>query len=132
MRGKQAVVVFVLGAACGVGGTLAYPRFLAPYLPPGLGGPGTVVEGQVLRKQRDGDRLLLTVDTPRGRALVAFRQRASEVDLLVDEGDSLTLSLRRFTPFLEDPDLMGVKDGAPRPAVQEPAAPTVPASPLPQ
>jgi hypothetical protein len=66
----------------------------------------------VLVKRRDGERLLLTVETPRGAVLATFRERVAEIDLLVDEGDSVSLGLGRYRPFVEDPSVEGVHKAA--------------------
>jgi hypothetical protein len=95
----------VLGAALGAFG----PRLAGPYLPEALRGDVESVEGDVTRKQREPDRLLVTVVTARGAILATFRERLSEVDLLIAEGDSITLGLRRFEPFVDDPTIQSVR-----------------------
>src|SRR5881628_2017313 len=67
------------------------------------------VEGEVAKKLREQDRLLVTLVTGRGAILITFRQKVAEVDLLVAEGDKLTLHVRRFEPFVEDPAIQSVK-----------------------
>ncbi|MBI2369318.1 MAG: hypothetical protein HYV08_03620 [Deltaproteobacteria bacterium] len=62
-----------------------------------------------MAKQREEDRLLLTVLTPRGAILATFRQKVAEIDLLVDVGDTLTLGLPRYEPFLADPRIERVR-----------------------
>lgn len=41
--------------------------------------------------------------------LATFRRRVPAIDLLVSPGDSLTLGLEAYRPFVEDPELMGVR-----------------------
>lgn len=101
--------VFVLGVAVGVAGTLLVPRLAGLYLPGVLGGKAELVEGKALRKERQQDRLLLTVVTKEGAILATFGQQAAEIDLLVDEGDTVTLVLRERGPFVTDPRIEGVK-----------------------
>lgn len=101
--------VFVLGVAVGVAGTLLVPRLAGPYLPGVLRGKAELVEGKALRKERQQDRLLLTVVTEEGAILATFGRQAAEIDLLVDEGDTLVLVLRRYEPFVMDPPIEGVR-----------------------
>lgn len=111
------VAVFLLGVAVGVAGTMLGPRLAGPYLPEIFGGKVELVEGKALRKERREDRLLLTVLTEEGAILATFGRRAAEIDLLVDEGDTLVLALRRYEPFVMDPPIEGVrKKGSSLPA----------------
>ena len=103
------VLVFLVGLALGVAIVLIGPRVAGEYLPDALRSKTEIVEGEVTRKLREQDRLLLTVVTARGAILVTFRRKVSEVDLLVAEGDKLTLRLRRFEPFVEDPAIQSVR-----------------------
>lgn len=124
-------LLFLLGLALGVAGALVAPRFLAPYLPVSLRGESEVVEGEVLGKRLEGERLLLTVETPRGAVLATFRERVAEIDLLVEEGDSVSLGLGRYRPFVDDPAVEGVRKSvsgerrAERPGEPSGAAPGV-------
>lgn len=127
-RGRRGLVLFLLGLALGVGGALLVPRFLAPYLPTSLRDGGEVVEGEVLGKRVEGERLLLTVETPRGAVLATFRERVGEIDLLVDTGDSVALGLGRYRPFVDDPSVEGVRKAASR--GHRPAASDTPAARL--
>lgn len=99
------------GIALGVAATLLVPRYVAPYLPAPFR-PGELrVQGPVLAEQREEDRLLLTVETEQGAMLATFRRQVAEIALLVDEGDTVTLGLREYAPFVEDPRLVGVYKG---------------------
>lgn len=109
MRRWLGAVLFLLGLALGAVATVAGPRVAAPYLPAALRGQVEPVEGDVVRKQREPDRLLMTVVTPRGAILATFTKRIPEVDLLVAEGDALTLGLRRYEPFVQDPEILSVR-----------------------
>jgi len=102
-------LVFLVGLALGVTLVLVGPRVAGPFLPEALRGKAEVVEGEVAKKLREQDRLLVTLVTGRGAILITFRQKVAEVDLLVAEGDKLTLHVRRFEPFVEDPAIQSVK-----------------------
>lgn len=101
----------VLGVALGVAAALLVPRYVTPHLPPSLGGGLVTVQGEVLDKQRESGRLLLTLDSDRGAMLATFRDRISELDLLVGSGDRVTLAMAEFRPFVDDPRLVGVRKG---------------------
>lgn len=101
--------ILVVGIAIGLAAGLFLPDVLGPRLPGFLGGGSERVEGEVLSKERSDDHLLLTVDTDRGALLTTFRERISELDLLVAEGDSIALRLRAFEPFVEDPAVLSVR-----------------------
>lgn len=103
------VAVFLLGVAVGAAGMLLGPRLAGPFLPELVRGKVEPVEGKALRKQRQEDRLLLTVQTDQGAILATFQEQAAEIDLLVDEGDTLVLALRRYEPFVVDPQIEAVK-----------------------
>lgn len=97
------------GALVGLAAGLLLPGLAGPYLPGFLGGGTVTVEGQVLSKQRAEERLLLTVEADRGAVLATFRERVAELDLLVAEGDSITLRVREFRPFVENPTVVAVR-----------------------
>lgn len=103
------------GLALGVAATLLAPRFVTPHLPAPFRAGELRVQGPVLAEQQGEDRLLLTVGTEQGAMLVTFRQQVAEIALLVDEGDTVTLGVREYRPFVEDPTLVGVWKGE-RPA----------------
>lgn len=105
-------VWLLIGVALGVAAAILVPRYVAPHLPASLGGGLVTVEGEVLEKQRESGRLLLTLDSDRGAMLATFRDRVSELDLLVGSGDTVTLAMAEFRPFVEGPRLVGVKKGA--------------------
>ncbi|MDP2478984.1 MAG: hypothetical protein Q8W49_00595 [Candidatus Palauibacterales bacterium] len=105
------------GIVLGVLGTLFLPGLLRPYLPAALRGRTTRVEGLVVEKGKEGSRLLLTVDTQEGAMLATFDKKVPEIDLLVARGDSVTLGVPTYRPFVQEPELLGVKKfpgGAPR------------------
>jgi len=102
------LILFAVGVAVG----LSIPGFLSPslspYLPQALQDQTNVVEGAVVRKSREDGRLLLTVSTERGALLSTFTKQIAEIDLLVEEGDSITLGIARYEPFVKDPAVKGV------------------------
>lgn len=112
-RGRRGFLLFFTGLLLGIAGTILIPRYLGPYLPVALrSGSGEPVEGEVLGKRLEADRLLLTVGTARGAVLATFRNRVAEIDLLIAEGDSIALGLGRYRPFVEDPAVEGVRKAA--------------------
>lgn len=113
MTPRVGVVLFLAGLGLGVAIAVVGPRVAGPYLPQTLRGQAEPVEGEVTRKLREPDRLLLTVVTARGAVLATFKKKVAEVDLLVAEGDALTLGLRRFEPFVEDPPIQSVRKKQP-------------------
>lgn len=99
------------GLVLGVAGVLLLPRYLGPYLPNFLGPDELVIRGQVVATERQEERLLLTVDSERGAILVTYRERVDEIALLIAEGDSVVLRTGEFRPFLQGPELVGVRKG---------------------
>ncbi len=124
MKTWMIVLILLIGIAFGVSGTILAPRLAGPYLPESFRAKTEVVEGEVERKLREQDRLLLTVQTSQGTVLATFKQKVAEIDLLVQKGDTLTLALRRYEPFVQDPTIERVRKqeaAKPEPAKQEPA-----------
>ncbi len=117
-------LVFLIGVALGVAGTVFLPDLLAPYLPQSLRGSEEAVAGLVTAKERQDDKLLLTVDSPSGAVLATFSKKVAEISLLVDEGDSVTLAVRLAEPFVNDPTIRQVQkarrrqSSAPSPPVE--------------
>lgn len=121
---RYGVIGFVVGLTIGVASMILVPRFADPYLPQALK-PAVSVKGQVVAKQREADRLLLTVRTNEGSTLVTFTKKIPEIDLLVENTDTVVLSMKRYRPFVENPEILRVakKDGAEVPAVIVPVEP---------
>jgi len=103
------VVTFLVGLVLGITGTVLGPRLLEPYLPSAIRGDLEGIEGAVMSKQRKGDRLLLTVQTSEGAILATFKKRLMEIDLLVAEGDMLTLARTGYRAFMKDPAIGRVR-----------------------
>jgi hypothetical protein len=133
-KGKgRGIATFVAGLVLGaVLMALARP-FLGDRLPSAVGGKRELVQGPVAAKQRQGDRLLLTVVTPAGAVLGTFKKKVEEIDLLVETGDTITLAIGGYQPFLDDPEITRVAKPAFRPIVggPEPAPGALPADSLP-
>lgn len=110
MKGTVIVLILLIGISIGVGGTIFGPELASPYLPDSFRIKKTeTVAGEVVRKQREGDRLLLTVQTSQGTVLATFKRKVAEIDLLVQQGDALTMSVSRYAPFVEDPAIERVR-----------------------
>lgn len=97
-----------IGIAIGVAATVALPRLLGPRLPAALAGNEALLEGIVRSKQLETDRLLLTLPTQHGTLLATFTEDLADINLLVQEGDSVTLQVRRYEPFVRDPAITRV------------------------
>ena len=102
------LVVFIAGVGLGYSATYLPSQYVDPYLPSVLQAEGMAVTGRVVEKQREADRLLLTVSTPSGALLATFPSHITEIDLLVEKGDTVTLGLRAYEPFVEDPVIKAV------------------------
>lgn len=102
-------VTLVTGFVLGIGAATKGPAVVAPYLPSKVGGAHERIEGQVVRKQRDGNRLLVKVATAQGPMLVAFTQKVGDLDVLLDSGDTITLATAGYATFVDDPGLDRVK-----------------------
>ena len=103
------VGTFLVGAIVGFGVANRGPAWIAPYFPKAGSGSGEHIEGQVVRKQRDGNRLLVKITTAQGPMLVTFTQKVAELDLLLEPGDRVELITPSYATFVEDPTLERVK-----------------------
>jgi hypothetical protein len=122
MRGWVILIcIFLGGVVVGAGLASRGPAVIAPYLPKSVGGPGEHIEGQVVRKQRDGNRLLVKITTAQGPMLVTFTQKVADLDVLLDAGDTVTLVIAGYSTFVDDPTLERVKEPARGPASPPPA-----------
>ncbi len=101
-----------MGVALGVAGTVLVSRWAGPTLMSAFQG-SEAVEGRVLDKALESDRLLLKIETEDGVLLATFTERQAQIDLLVDPGDTLALDAREYRPFLEDPGLARVRKPKP-------------------
>jgi hypothetical protein len=98
-----------IGILLGVGAMTKGPALVAPYLPKAISGQNERIDGEVVRKQREGNRLLLKVATAQGPMLVTFTQKVAELDLLLEPGDTVELITPAYATFVEDPTLERVK-----------------------
>src|SRR6267378_2166857 len=105
-----------IGIALGVGAMTKGPALVAPYLPKSISGQSERIDGEVVRKQREANRLLVKVATAQGPMLVTFTQKVAELDLLLEPGDRVEL----ITPGY--PTLERVKK--PAGAVAAPSSPS--------
>jgi hypothetical protein len=103
------IVTLAVGAGLGAAGTVYLPPMVDPYLPPQLRIRARVVEGQVVNKQREPDRLLVKIQTETGMILATFTKRVAEVDLLIEPGDTIALDLRSDQPVVDEPPIERVK-----------------------
>jgi TOBE domain len=100
---------FAIGIVLGVGAMTKGPALVAPYLPKSISGQNERIDGEVVRKQREGTRLLVKVATAQGPLLVTFTQKVAELDLLLEPGDRVELIASGYATFVEDPTLERVK-----------------------
>ncbi len=132
MRGWLILTFTLLtGFILGVGAATMGPALVAPYLPKSISGQSERIEGEVLRKQREANRLLLKVATAPGPMLVTFTQKVAELDLLLEPGDTVTLTTTAYATFVDDPTLERVKrpggaGGAPSPPPASSSSPQGP------
>jgi hypothetical protein len=101
---------FILGFLCAVVVDLVAPELLEPYTRQFI--PASQIEsvsGRVVKKERESNRLLMTLSTPKGVLLATFTQKIEEIDLLVAEGYTTTIRLRTYSPFVENPVLERVE-----------------------
>lgn len=114
MKTGSILLTLLVGIALGVGGTLFAPDVADPYLPDTFRvKKAETVDGEVVQKLREGERLRLTVQTTQGSVLATFKKKVSEIDLLVQQGDTVTLALGRYEPFVEDPSIERVRKQEP-------------------
>lgn len=104
---------FVAGLVIGIAATFFAPRIIGPYLPGTLGSGVDGIEGKVSTKQRQGDRLVLTILTPEGAILATFKKKVAEIDILIAKGDKVTLARKDYRAFLDDPRIGRVRKQEP-------------------
>ena len=127
MKTQVIVLILLIGIGLGVVGTIFGPDVAGPYLPETFRGKkAETIDGEVVRKLREADRLLLTVQTSQGSFLVTFKKKVAEIDLLVQQGDTVTLSLSRYEPFVEEPAILRVRKQEPTPRPKANAPPSSP------
>jgi hypothetical protein len=113
------LVPFVFGLILGILGTIFLPDYVRPYIPDWVTGKGAAVQGTVTAKLKKENALLLTVNTPDGALLATFRKKVDEIGLLVNEKDMIEFTLPKYTPFVDDPQIIRIvkeQHAAPAPA----------------
>jgi len=129
MRGWVILIsTFVVGAVVGGGLANKGATLIASYFPKAVSGAGEHLEGQVVRKQRDGNHLLVKITTAQGPMLVTFTQKVADLDVLLDAGETVTLVTPGYATFVDDPILERVKEPA---GVQAPSPTSSPGPPQP-
>ncbi|MGD9849956.1 MAG: hypothetical protein AB7T38_01690 [Nitrospirales bacterium] len=118
------LTVFCLGIGTGIATPVLLSRYAQPYLPQFLQKTAHPLEGTVTHKQRDQDRLLMTLATASGTILATFRNQVPEIDLLVEEQDSVTLDVRQYEPFVNDPPVLKVDKQPPQTSATAPSLST--------
>src|SRR2546430_14174190 len=104
MRGWLILVgTLLVGMVVGFGAATRGPALIAPYLPKAGGGAGESIEGQVVRKQREGNRLLVKVNTAQGPMIVTFSQKVADLDVVLDPVGPVTLVHPGLATFVENP-----------------------------
>ncbi|MCA9464753.1 MAG: hypothetical protein KC643_04830 [Nitrospira sp.] len=103
------VFLFLLGIGLGLGAPMFVSQYAQAYLPQFFKDPVHPLKGTVTHKQRDQDRLLMTITTSDGTILATFRQQIPEIDLLIEVQDSVTLNVKAYEPFVNDPPVLNVK-----------------------
>ncbi len=125
--------VFFLGLGLGLSGPMLASRYLDPYLPAFLKDTRHPLEGSVTHKQRQEDRLLITITTQDGTILATFQQQVPEIDLLIEERDLVTLDVPQYKPFIHDPPVIRVsKHQEMTPDIAPPANPAIHSEPVPE
>ncbi|MDH5564165.1 MAG: hypothetical protein OEY91_11160 [Nitrospirota bacterium] len=123
------ITAFCFGLGVGLSGPFLATKYMEPYLPGFMKKPLHPLEGIVTHKQQDQDRLLMTVTTQDGTILATFRKQVAEIALLVEEQDSITLDVRQYEPFVNDPPVLKVNKQVPQVNGPSSASTTVPPPP---
>ena len=100
--------LFLLGLVLGIVGTIFLPDLVRPYIPQWATGTAIVVKGTVAAKQKKENVLLLTVETPEGVLLATFKRKVDEINLLINEKDTIEFTLPKYMPFIDDPKIIRV------------------------
>ena len=115
---------FVGGLIIGIVAMVYLPATMESYFPELMGGGDLDgITGTVATKQRKGNDLLLTILTPEGAILATFKKKVTEIDILVDAGDTISLVRKDYRAFLEDPRIGRVRKQVEEPREQGSSAP---------
>ena len=99
---------FLIGLVLGILGAIFLPNYVRPYIPQWVMGKTIVVKGNVAAKQKKENVLLLTLDTPEGALLATFRKQVDEINLLINEKNTIEFTLPKYMPFIDDPKIIRV------------------------
>ncbi len=117
-KNPKITVSFMAGLLVGVVGAIFVPRIVQSALSTtGLREQQQLLPGTVNAKRAELDRLLLTIATSEGSILATFTEDIPAIDLLVREGDSITLETAGYKPFFDNPAIARVR------TAQSPARP---------
>lgn len=108
MLNRRTIVTFIVGLVLGALVVILAKPILGTRLPESVSGRRETLEGFITAKQRDDDRLLLTISTRAGAMLATFTRKVPEIALLVETGDSITVAVAGYQPFLQDPQITRV------------------------
>jgi small basic protein len=120
MKNYAILFALLIGIAIGVAGTIYGPDYVKPYLPKSAKQAKGGIEGEVISKLKEQNKLLVTVKTFDGSILVTFTKKIPEINLLVEEGDIVNLKIRNYKPFISNPGINRVRkpDQKPQPEPQ--------------
>ena len=102
------LIIFLIGLGLGLSLPSMAPQYLDPYFPKIMKSSKQEVKGLVVRKQTNPTQLLLTISSKEGAILATFQKKITEISLLVDEGDTVTLAVGEYAPFVTDPKIIRV------------------------
>lgn len=129
MKSYVILIALILGIAVGVAVSLMGPDYIKAYLPAPAGIKAGGVEGKVVAKALNGGKLLMTFHTNEGATLVTFNKKVAEINLLIEKGDTVTLGIRAYRPFITNPSIKRVMKG--EEALTPSPEPTAPAEATP-
>ena len=116
---------FLVGLILGILSAVFLPAYVRPYIPEWITGKMIAVKGTVSAKQKKADVLLLTVETPEGVLLATFNRKVDEINLLINEKDTIEFTLPKYLPFIDDPKIVRVaKEPLATPAPVPPPKPS--------
>ncbi|MEM9865436.1 MAG: hypothetical protein AAF938_27770 [Myxococcota bacterium] len=107
---KKALILFLLGGGGGAAGYHYGKPQVMPHLAPFLGEGPAELEGVVVEKRQDEERLVLVLRSGDETFLASFRERMSDVATLVHEGDTVVLESTGDV-FTEDVPILRVRRG---------------------
>lgn len=126
--GRGLLIAFLAGLLIGGVGTFVAQPLLGRRLPEAVRGKYETLQGPVTAKQMQGERLLLTVSTRAGAILATFRKQVEEINLLVEEGDTVALDVPGYQPFMQNPEIIRVA----KPDMLPPAPQSLPVQDVPE